>query len=317
MSSAWRLAFSTVLLLFLAGCFQQAGETLQSAGSTAEPIVASPTVEAVILTQDAEETPQLVATPTSFVDPTNRPASSGPTTATLPPITIIFQPTDAPRTAEPVDADDGEEADAQADENTNFITPGIPLGPAFDSGTEVSATQSGGALTATPSGLITPTALPDEAAVDPSCTYTVESGDTVYRIALAHDTSVAAMQEVNPDLEGENPVIQPGQVLILPDCNASMVDDEDDSGDVVRAEATTTSTRVPPIIEPSIPGTTTVTPAGAPNSGGERYVVQPGDTLFIIAQRFGTTVAAITAANELANPNRLSIGQELIIPNRP
>jgi LysM repeat protein len=31
------------------------------------------------------------------------------------------------------------------------------------------------------------------------------------------------------------------------------------------------------------------------------YVVQPGDTLFSIAMRFGTTVAAIQAANGLTS----------------
>jgi LysM repeat protein len=43
------------------------------------------------------------------------------------------------------------------------------------------------------------------------------------------------------------------------------------------------------------------------------YVVQPGDTLFSLAQRFGTSVEAITAANGLADDS-IRAGQELIIP---
>jgi LysM repeat protein len=43
------------------------------------------------------------------------------------------------------------------------------------------------------------------------------------------------------------------------------------------------------------------------------YVVQPGDTLFSLAQRFGTSVEAITAANGLADDS-IRVGQELIIP---
>jgi LysM repeat protein len=46
----------------------------------------------------------------------------------------------------------------------------------------------------------------------------------------------------------------------------------------------------------------------------ERYVVQPGDTLFALAQRFGTTVAALAAANDLSVDGILQIGQVLTIP---
>jgi murein DD-endopeptidase MepM/ murein hydrolase activator NlpD len=44
------------------------------------------------------------------------------------------------------------------------------------------------------------------------------------------------------------------------------------------------------------------------------YVVQPGDTLFNIAQRFGTTIDAIIAANGIADRSLIVVGQELIIP---
>ncbi|MGE5594202.1 MAG: LysM peptidoglycan-binding domain-containing protein [Betaproteobacteria bacterium] len=44
------------------------------------------------------------------------------------------------------------------------------------------------------------------------------------------------------------------------------------------------------------------------------YIVQPGDTLSLIAQRFGTTVAAIVEANDIANPDVIFVGQVLQIP---
>lgn len=64
-------------------------------------------------------------------------------------------------------------------------------------------------------------------------------------------------------------------------------------------------------------------PSGNGNGGGSgggstpsqrTYTIKSGDTLYAIAVRFGTTVAAIAAANHIANPNQISIGQVLIIP---
>ena len=52
----------------------------------------------------------------------------------------------------------------------------------------------------------------------------------------------------------------------------------------------------------------------APPTGSQTYVVADGDTLWDIADRFGTTVEAIVAANSLSNASDLQIGQELIIP---
>ncbi len=45
-----------------------------------------------------------------------------------------------------------------------------------------------------------------------------------------------------------------------------------------------------------------------------QYVVQAGDTLFAIAQRFGTTVDAIVRANNIQDPNNIFVGQVLTIP---
>jgi hypothetical protein len=45
------------------------------------------------------------------------------------------------------------------------------------------------------------------------------------------------------------------------------------------------------------------------------YVVQPGDWLRRIADRFGTTVSAILALNpDVSNPNRIYVGQRLRVP---
>jgi LysM repeat protein len=47
---------------------------------------------------------------------------------------------------------------------------------------------------------------------------------------------------------------------------------------------------------------------------GTVHVVQAGDTLYSIARRYGVSVAAITAANGIVNPNHIWVGQRLVIP---
>jgi LasA protease len=46
----------------------------------------------------------------------------------------------------------------------------------------------------------------------------------------------------------------------------------------------------------------------------QEYTVKSGDTLGQISQRYGVSLEALIAANNLANPNLLEVGQVLIIP---
>jgi len=55
-------------------------------------------------------------------------------------------------------------------------------------------------------------------------------------------------------------------------------------------------------------------PAAPPPGGSFNYTVVAGDTLWLLAGRFGTTVAAISALNSLTS-DLLHIGQVLIIPS--
>ncbi len=58
-----------------------------------------------------------------------------------------------------------------------------------------------------------------------------------------------------------------------------------------------------------------LTPAAAQGStSGPTYIVQPGDTLSSIADRFNISLSDLLAANSLDDPNQLDAGQELVIP---
>jgi len=54
----------------------------------------------------------------------------------------------------------------------------------------------------------------------------------------------------------------------------------------------------------------------APSTYGAtvRYIVQPGDTLFGIARRFGVSVYALMNLNRIFNPNFIFVGMPLLIP---
>ena len=108
--------------------------------------------------------------------------------------------------------------------------------------------------------------------------YTVRSGDTLYRIALRYGVTVSAIVAAN-NLASAN-VIRVGQVLVIP-------------------------TGAPP---------TTPPPTSPPSTSPVRYTVQSGDTLYRVALRYGVTVSAIVAANNLVSANVIRVGQVLTIP---
>jgi len=55
-------------------------------------------------------------------------------------------------------------------------------------------------------------------------------------------------------------------------------------------------------------------PAPTPTPAHATYTVQKGDTLGAIAARNHTSVAEIAQLNNLADPNKLAVGQKLILP---
>jgi GH25 family lysozyme M1 (1,4-beta-N-acetylmuramidase) len=50
------------------------------------------------------------------------------------------------------------------------------------------------------------------------------------------------------------------------------------------------------------------------SSAGKTHTVKSGETLYSIAIKYGTTIAAIAAYNNIANPNKIEVGQVLKIP---
>jgi LysM repeat protein len=271
-----------LLLMALTGCFQQAGESFQPVDTGSESL---PLVTPTPLDNTSGGLTPVQESPIPFDATTSSEGvqSEQPT----PEVAItVFSPTrEQPSTDTPelIPTQESLSSGFTTATESQFVTPFSPLGPIATDTLAAGVLPAEGGATATPSGLITPTALPgaDNAA---NCTHTVQPGETLFRIAINNHTTTAELQTANPQIGNIN-LIHPGDVLNIPNCNGSTTS--------VQPQATENATQ--PV-------------------NGDIYVVKHGDTLFAIAQRFGVTMKSIQDANNIPDPNRLSPGQQLVIP---
>ena len=68
------------------------------------------------------------------------------------------------------------------------------------------------------------------------------------------------------------------------------------------------------LVIPSCGGSGATAPSPAPAGQSAVHVVQSGETLSGIATRYGVAVNAIMQANSISDPNRIFVGQRLVIP---
>ncbi|MBV9121503.1 MAG: LysM peptidoglycan-binding domain-containing protein [Chloroflexi bacterium] len=80
------------------------------------------------------------------------------------------------------------------------------------------------------------------------------------------------------------------------------------------APTPTATTVVTAAAAPTVAQPTPVQAAPTATASGNSYTVKSGDTLSGIAGANNTTVDAIVKANNMDDPNKLQVGQKLIIP---
>lgn len=116
--------------------------------------------------------------------------------------------------------------------------------------------------------------------------HTVQAGETAWTIAdrygITLEDLVAANELADPDR------LQPGQQLVIPDV-----------GDSVADESTAAESG----------------PVGQDEIGSQRtHIVVAGETLWSIAEEYGTTVDDLSRVNDLDPEGILAVGQELLLP---
>ena len=166
---------------------------------------------------------------------------------------------------------------------------------------------------------------PPPPAFCPGQIYTVVAGDSLYTIAKKFGTTVDAIVRANPQITDPSKISVGQQICIptgpTPPCTGQIYVVQ--AGDTIFSIAQRFGVTVDAIIaanpgiDPNrlVVGQRICIPGVTPPCTGQIYIVQAGDTIFSIAQRFGVTVDAIIAANPGIDPNRLVIGQRICIPS--
>lgn len=155
------------------------------------------------------------------------------------------------------------------------------------------------AIPPTPDGNLRPTVTlfpTDEPTPDPTAAtaappwhtiYVVQVGDTLDEIARQHGATVQALVELN-DISDPGR-IHPGQEIKIP------------------------SPYPTPTLTPTSTPQPTFTPL--PTNFPVSYTVRAGDTLYIIAARYGVSAVELAQVNGIVDYENLTVGQELTIPS--
>lgn len=162
----------------------------------------------------------------------------------------------------------------------------------------------------------------------------LSSGDAIYRVAAGDNyTRIAAAQGVDEAelrAANNNVDILPGLIMKIP--HREIVAMPSPEIEAIRESApsdrerglveaipveTTGAPRaqlVRPAVERPAPAAPAVAPVQAPVASGQKYVVQAGDNIWRISNKFKVDQKALMKANGISDPKKLKLGMSLTIP---
>ena len=122
-------------------------------------------------------------------------------------------------------------------------------------------------------------------------TYTVQDGDSLWKISRKHDVSLDALLGLNK--MSRNSVIHPGDKLELPSGASRSTTQVDAATQSSNDDANATSTY---------------------DGETREYYLIEGDTLSSIARDYGVSVRALKEYNNISDPRSMRAGQKIMIP---
>lgn len=163
--------------------------------------------------------------------------------------------------------------------------------------------------------------------------YTVQPGDTFFKIAERYQVSLDDLIEANPQIPDPSQ-IQPGQIVCVPSkddpkCPEGTFEYTVVKGDTLFVIAKKFEVSLDELIEanPQIPDPAQIQPGQViciPKQkkhtcpeGTFAYTVQPGDTFFTIAKRYQVSLDKLIKVNpQIEDPSYIEPGDTLCIPNK-
>lgn len=173
--------------------------------------------------------------------------------------------------------------------------------------TETTAVASATPATTTPA-VIGPVALAT-AAVE-GAAYTVKSGDSLWKIAKANHSTVAALKQAN---RLPSDALKVGQKLTIPAAAPAAV------ATAPAAPAPTTAAAAPAAITPVSAKTTPASaefmqPGKYVDNGQTIHIVDFNESPALIAKKYGVKTDDLMKANNITDPRKVHYGQRLVIP---
>lgn len=143
----------------------------------------------------------------------------------------------------------------------------------------------------------------------------VDQGQTLYGVARRYKTSVSAIREANPDIKD---AVKYDQVVRVPLTDLSRKERKAVDKAIRTAEkekAATAEADAKPAVTADVPKKAIKKAESAANANSGIHVVEPGQTLYSLAVRYGVLQADLRKWNNLSSDHVL-IGQALIVSEK-